>query len=167
MLRMLRSAVAVSSRIATGVRAMSTSAVSKSDAKPSKADMNEVFKDNAAPRRRNAYSVNRVELIGGVSDEPRKLVAKNGKDYVILNVITNNTTKLPGGEVVETADRHSVTVFGKAADFVERNVTKGTRVVVHGRLHQSGGKLKEDGTYSQRQTNIHAEMVTPLARSTN
>ncbi|GMT17798.1 hypothetical protein PFISCL1PPCAC_9095, partial [Pristionchus fissidentatus] len=161
--RMLRSALSVSGRVASsGVRALSNSSVA--NAKPSKEEVSEVFQDNAASSRRHAFSLNRVELIGGVAEMPRKMVAKNGKDYVMFNVITNLRNKTSTGEVVDRADRHSVTAFGRLAEIVEEKVAKGTRVLVHGRLHQSGGVLQEDGNRTPRQTYVQAETVQLLAK---
>ena len=68
-----------------------------------------------------------------------------------------------GGEEIETKERHSITAFGKLAQVVEKNLDKGSRVLIHGRLHNAGGLLQENGERTPRQVYIHAEMITPLA----
>ncbi|GMR40870.1 hypothetical protein PMAYCL1PPCAC_11065, partial [Pristionchus mayeri] len=158
---MFRSVVAVSSRVATGARALSTSAVSK--AAPTNAEVEEVFKDRT-PQRRHAYSLNRVELLGGVAATPKRLVAKNGNDYLLFNVITNHSTRTASGEFFDQTDMHTVTVFGRQVDDVEAKVDKGSRVLVHGRLRTFGGQLKEDGSRAPRQTSIQAESVQVMAK---
>lgn len=117
-------------------------------------------------------SVNRVEILGGVAETPVLRTARNGNSFSVFSVITNN--KSAGG--VETIDRHHITAFGKTAEYVTNNITKGcvciflmfalgTRVLVLGQLHYTGGNLQDDGTRTPRQTHIHANLVQPIAKS--
>ncbi|GMS87476.1 hypothetical protein PENTCL1PPCAC_9651, partial [Pristionchus entomophagus] len=163
--RMLRSAVAVSSRVAAGVRTLSTSVVCKD--RPSRTEVDEVFKDRSQAPRKQGFSLNRVELVGGVAADPRKHVARNGKDYILFNLITNSSTTNRDGERFDQMEVHTISAFGKQAEYVERTIQKGTRVMVHGHLHQYGGVVKEDGTRTPRQTSIIADTVAPLARASD
>ncbi|GMS87491.1 hypothetical protein PENTCL1PPCAC_9666, partial [Pristionchus entomophagus] len=163
--RMLRSAVAVSSHVAAGVRTLSTSVVCKD--RPARTEVDEVFKDKTQAPRRQGFSFNRVELVGGVSEEPSKKVAKNGKDYITFKMITNSSTTRADGERFDHIDKHLITVAGKTAEYVERNIQKGTRVMVLGRLSSTGGRVQEDGTTSPVKTTVFAETVMPLARASD
>ncbi|VDK42381.1 unnamed protein product [Anisakis simplex] len=139
--------------------------VSKQQQQPSKDDIDQLFSasDDSKTRRRHAFSINRVELIGGVSDEPIQRVARSGSDYVTFNMITNMEFRRPDGERNDQSEMHSISVFGRAAEFVMRNVQKGTRVFVSGRLHYQP-MTREDGTRMGRMATINAETVQPLAK---
>ncbi|KAK5976935.1 hypothetical protein GCK32_007110, partial [Trichostrongylus colubriformis] len=124
-----------------------------------------LFAENPTQERRgNAYSLNRVEIIGGVANDPVYKTAKNDRPYAILNVITNSRQRLANGEFREQSERHTVTAFGRTAEFVANNIKRGQRVLVNARLHYTGGQLDEQGIRSPRQTHLHAETVQPLAR---
>lgn len=42
--------------------------------------------------------MNRVEIVGGVANDPVFKTAKNDRPYAILNVITNSRLRLANGE---------------------------------------------------------------------
>ncbi|MFH4979783.1 hypothetical protein AB6A40_006492 [Gnathostoma spinigerum] len=132
---------------------------------PSKADVDELFSESAdepAFRRRHAFSLNRVELIGGLSDDPVTRVARTGTPYAAFNVITNREYRNQSGEQMNETERHAVCVFGRAANFVTRVMHKGTRVYLTGRLHYNSIE-RDDGT-RMRIPVVLAEIVQPLAR---
>ncbi|PIO58437.1 hypothetical protein TELCIR_20129, partial [Teladorsagia circumcincta] len=62
------------------------------------------------------------------------------------------------------SERHTITAFGRTAEFVANNIKKGQRVLVNARLHYTGGQLDDQGVRSPRHTHLHAETVQPLAR---
>ncbi|KAK6054571.1 single-strand binding family protein [Cooperia oncophora] len=145
-------------------RSFSVSA-SMSAEQPTKKEVEALFAENAPQERRgNAYSLNRVEIIGGVANDPVFKTAKNDRPYAMLNVITNSRQRLANGEYREQTERHTITAFGRTAEFVANNIKKGQRVLVNARLHYTGGLLNEEGVRSPRQTHLHAETVQPLAR---
>ncbi|KJH46495.1 single-strand binding family protein [Dictyocaulus viviparus] len=123
-----------------------------------------LFADNPQERRGNAFSMNRVEIIGGVANDPVSRTAKNDRPYALLNVITNSRLRLANGEYRDQIERHTVTAFGKTAEFVANNIRKGQRVLINAKLHYSGGTLDGQGVRTPRQTHIHAENIQPLAR---
>lgn len=132
---------------------------------PTKKEVEALFAENPQERRGNAFSMNRVEIIGGVANDPVYKTAKNDRPYAILNVITNSRHRLPSGEYRDQTERHTITTFGKTAEFVSNNIRRGHRVLVNARLHYTGGQLDENGVRSPRQTHLHAETVQPLARA--
>uniref|UniRef100_A0A0K0CZ86 Single-stranded DNA-binding protein n=1 Tax=Angiostrongylus cantonensis TaxID=6313 RepID=A0A0K0CZ86_ANGCA len=123
-----------------------------------------LFADSPQERRANAFSMNRVEIVGGVASDPVCKVAKNDRSYALLNVITNSRFRLANGEYRDQIERHKITAFGKTAEFVANNIKKGQRVLINARLHYSGGTLDDQGVRTPRQTHIHAENIQPLAR---
>uniref|UniRef100_A0A1I7UUZ2 Single-strand binding protein n=1 Tax=Caenorhabditis tropicalis TaxID=1561998 RepID=A0A1I7UUZ2_9PELO len=110
-------------------------------------------------------SVNKVELVGGVALDPLFKEAKNGKPYLLFNIITNSYHKLQDGSTLDNTERHSVTVFGKQAEILSKTIKKGSRLMVSGRLHYSGGQKDEQGNRTPRNTYIIANNVQPLARA--
>lgn len=109
------------------------------------------------------YSVNKVELVGGVALDPLFKKAKNDKPYLLFNIITNSFYKQADGNTIDQVnffktrisssylfqtERHAVTVFGKQAESLSKIIKKGSRLMVQGRLHYSGGvKDEQVGLY--------------------
>lgn len=83
--------------------------------------------------------VNNVTLIGRVGDVP-KVRKVNEKAVARLSLATSETYKDGNGEKKETTEWHSVTVFGKLADIVERYVGKGSLLYAEGKLHYGSYK---------------------------
>ncbi|ETN80452.1 hypothetical protein RB195_009418 [Necator americanus] len=131
---------------------------------PTKKEVEALFAEQPQERRGNAYSMNRVEIVGGVANDPVFKTAKNDRPYSIINVITNSRLRLGNGEYKDQTERHTITAFGRTAEFVAKNIKKGQRVLINGRLHYTGGQLDDQGVRSPRQTHIHAETIQPLAR---
>ncbi|KAH7722637.1 MTSS-1 protein [Aphelenchoides avenae] len=163
MLRSCSSLLATASRLA-GSRTIASSASRLQE------DRFELFNKggnedpDAAPRRRRAPSINRVELLGGVADTPALRVAKDGNEFLTFNMYTNVYYKKANGELVEQREMHTVTGFGPIVKRVQKNVHRGTRVFVQGRLHYFGGGLRDDGTRGQRTASITAEVIEPIAK---
>ncbi|VDM49905.1 unnamed protein product [Toxocara canis] len=137
-----------------------------SKVQPSKEDVDQLFSagDDAKTKRRHAFSLNRVELIGGVAEDPLQRVTRSGADYVTFNMITNLEFRRQDGERGDQSELHSISVFGRAGEFVLRNVHKGgTRVFVSGRLHYQA-MTRDDGARMGRMATINAETVQPLAK---
>uniref|UniRef100_A0A0K0FGF9 Single-stranded DNA-binding protein, mitochondrial (inferred by orthology to a C. elegans protein) n=1 Tax=Strongyloides venezuelensis TaxID=75913 RepID=A0A0K0FGF9_STRVS len=88
--------------------------------------------NNAVKNR--AYSMNQVQLIGGVTQDPITKISATSNEYCVLKVATNINYKKANGETVVYTDFHDVYVFRGSASFVKNNVKKGHRVFVTGRL---------------------------------
>uniref|UniRef100_A0A915BTR3 Telomerase reverse transcriptase n=1 Tax=Parascaris univalens TaxID=6257 RepID=A0A915BTR3_PARUN len=132
---------------------------------PSKEDVDQLFStvDETKNKRKHAFSMNRVELIGGVAEAPIQRVTRSGGDYVTFNMITNAEFRRQDGERSDQSELHSISVFGRAGDFVLRNIQKGTRVFVSGRIHYQT-MTRDDGARMGRMATINAEVVQPLAK---
>lgn len=96
-------------------------------------------------------SVNKVIIIGNAGKDPEVSFAGQVK-IVNLSVATAERFKDRNGEKQERTEWHSVSFFGKAADFVEEYVKKGSQVFIEGKLHYS---RKDDRYY----TTINAERI--------
>ncbi|CAB3402054.1 unnamed protein product [Caenorhabditis bovis] len=157
----------VSSVAQSTVRCMSMTARLSSE-KPLAKEVDDLFAEKPSgdshQHRRHAYSINKVELVGGVAMDPLYKIGKNDKPFLLFNIITNHSFKLPDGTFNDQTERHAVTVFGKQAEALSKTIKKGSRLFVTGRLHYSGGQKDEQGNRSPRNTHIIASSVQPLAR---
>ncbi|EPB76230.1 single-strand binding family protein [Ancylostoma ceylanicum] len=117
---MLRTTSCVSRLVS---RTLSFSAARAAE-QPTKKEVEALFAENPQERRGNAYSMNRVEIVGGVANDPVFKTAKNDRPYTILNVITNSRLRLASGEFRDQSERHTITAFGRTAEFVAKNIKK-------------------------------------------
>lgn len=80
--------------------------------------------------------MNKVILIGNVGRDPER----KGQKVLSFSLATTESgyTKTDGTKVEDRTEWHSVTVFDtKTANFVEKYVRKGSRLIVEGRIHYS------------------------------
>lgn len=98
--------------------------------------------------------MNRIELLGGVADDPVEKATRNGHPYMALNMFTNVEYRKPDGSFDENVELHSVIVFGGLMNYVRRNVQRGNRIFVTGRLHYSGGPDQGFGSRIPRTASI-------------
>ncbi|CAI5444352.1 unnamed protein product [Caenorhabditis angaria] len=144
-------------------RLFSTSRLVASEIKTQKA-VNDLFSEQPEEKRRHAFSINKVELVGGVAVDPIYRTGKNNKSYLLFNLITNHSFKTHDGNYVDQTERHTVTVFGNRAEELFKSIKKGNRLNVQGRLHYSGGQKDEAGNRTQRNTYIIANHVEHVTR---
>ena len=79
-------------------------------------------------------SLNKIFLIGNCGSDPDVRVLQGGAKVAKVNVATTERYKDKAGDVKEQTEWHYVTVWGKAADFVEKYVRKGMTVFVEGKV---------------------------------
>lgn len=109
-------------------------------------------------------SLNQVQLIGFVGDEPKPITTRSGKSMVSLTLATTDREiKRQDGTVIpERTEWHNITVFGRTADFVRQYVHKGAQLFVQGSIH-SRTFDKNDGTKGYI-TEITADIIQMLDR---
>ena len=80
-------------------------------------------------------SVNKVILLGNVGKEPEIRDSQSGK-FATLTLATTDKgwTRQDGSQDPEKTEWHSLVVFGKQAEVVEKYVGKGMRLYVEGKL---------------------------------
>lgn len=76
-------------------------------------------------------SVNKVILIGFVGADPE--IRYPEKDHV-LATISLATSEQKGNPPFEVTEWHRLVMFGKAAEFAEKYIRKGTKLYVEGKL---------------------------------
>ncbi|KAI6174181.1 Single-stranded DNA-binding protein, mitochondrial [Aphelenchoides besseyi] len=116
-------------------------------------------------RRRRSVNLNRVELLGGVANDPVERTGRTGTPYCTFDMFTNVEYKRNDGSFEERVELHNILVFGGMANYVIKNIQRGTRVFVSGRLHYTGGNLGVAGQRLPRTACIVAELAQPIAKS--
>ena len=106
-------------------------------------------------------TVNRVELLGRVGIDPEMTYTPNGTAVTRLRLATDRYRRNGQSDV----DWHTVVVWGKQGEAVNRYVSKGQRVYVAGRLAQNSW----DGDDGRRRhsTEVHAQEVVFLDHTSN
>ncbi len=81
---------------------------------------------------------NSVQLIGHVGQEPEIKNLEAVKKLANISIATNEVYYRENGDKVEKTEWHRVTAWGKAAEIIEKYVTKGKEVAIEGKLtHRS------------------------------
>ena len=85
-----------------------------------------------------AKSLNKVQLIGNVGNDPEIKSFDGGKKVANFTIATNESYKNEKGEKVDQTEWHKVVAWGKTAEIIEKFVTKGKEVAIEGKLtHRS------------------------------
>ncbi|MCM1438995.1 MAG: single-stranded DNA-binding protein [Roseburia sp.] len=109
-------------------------------------------------------SLNQVQLIGFVGDEPKIIPTRSGKTMTSLTLATTDREikRQDGSVIPERTEWHNITIFGHSAEFVKNYVHKGAQLFVQGSIH-SRTFDKQDGTKGYI-TEITADIVQLLDR---
>ncbi len=79
-------------------------------------------------------SINRVVLIGRLTQDPELRALPSGTAVCSLRIACNTSRKDPEGEYQEKPNYFNVSAFGGLGESVSRYMRKGSRVAVDGRL---------------------------------
>lgn len=100
---------------------------------------------------------NKAVVIGNITRDPELKSLPSGSAVCSFSVATNRTWKEKSGEKKEAVEFHNIVVFGKQAENVKSFMTKGSQVLVEGRL-QTRSWDGQDGKKNYR-TEIVADTV--------
>ena len=89
--------------------------------------------------------LNRVELVGRLTREVEVTHTKGGMEIGKMGLAVSRKYKLKSGELQEETLFINVTVWGKTALYCGEHMTKGTPVLVEGRLTMSEWEDKKTG----------------------
>ena len=78
---------------------------------------------------------NKVQLIGHLGAAPEIKNLENGNSMAKMSIATNDTYKNAKGEKVTDTQWHSVVAWGKTAEIAGKYLTKGSEVMIEGRLN--------------------------------
>lgn len=79
-------------------------------------------------------NLNRVILIGNLTRDPEMRFTPSGTNVTNFGLAVNRRYTNKAGEKVDSADFFNIVCWGKLAELVSQNITKGTPVAVDGRL---------------------------------
>ena len=106
-------------------------------------------------------SLNKVQLIGNLTDAPEIRETPNGKKVASFSVATNRTWKDASGSKQEAVEYHRIVAWSGLAEIAEKYMEKGKKVYVEGRLETKSWEA-EDGT-KRYKTEIVADEVILLS----
>lgn len=79
-------------------------------------------------------SVNKIILLGNVTRDPQLKATQNGQSVVTFGLATNRVWKDQNGVKQSLAEFHNLVAWGKLAEFIAQNVTKGKPLFIEGYL---------------------------------
>jgi len=79
-------------------------------------------------------SVNKTIIIGNVTREPEAKTMPNGQKVVTFSVATNKEWTTKAGDEKSMTEYHSVVVWAKLAELVEKYLVKGKYIYIEGYL---------------------------------
>jgi len=77
---------------------------------------------------------NKVQLIGHLGNDPIIRTTSTGTNYTVLRLATNDLFKNKAGEWVEEVQWHTLVVWGKQNNTIEKKCSRGTKLMVEGKL---------------------------------
>lgn len=101
-------------------------------------------------------NLNKVFIIGNLTRDPELRSLLSGASVVNFSVATNRIWKDQQGQKQEQVEFHNVVAFGRQAEIINQYLTKGSMVMVEGRLQTRN--WEKDGVKHYR-TEIVAESV--------
>ncbi len=104
--------------------------------------------------------LNRVMLIGRLTQDPEVRTTPAGQSVATLKVVTNRAWTDQQGVKQERAEFHSCVLWGRLADVAGQYLTKGQRIYVEGRV-ETRDWTGQDGVKRYR-TEIIAENMIML-----
>ncbi|MFA4890408.1 MAG: single-stranded DNA-binding protein [Candidatus Paceibacterota bacterium] len=102
-------------------------------------------------------NLNKVFIIGNLTRDPELKTLPSGTAVASFGVATNRVWKDQSGQKKEDVQFHNIVVFGRQAETVSQYLTKGSSVLVEGRI-QTRNWDAQDGSKKSK-TEIVAERV--------
>lgn len=105
-------------------------------------------------------NINTVVIAGRTTKDPEIKVTPSGTAVLSLSLAVNDTKKNAQGEWEEIANFFDCVLFGERAERIAQYITKGSKLVVNGRLHQDRWQA-QDGTNRSRVSIIVQDIELP------
>ena len=109
-----------------------------------------------------ARSLNKVQLIGNLTQDPEIRQTPSGQSVSSVTVATNRRWTGSSGETQEKAEFHNIVLWGKLAEIAGQYLRKGSKVYIEGRLETRSWEA-QDGT-KRYKTEVVAEKVILIDR---
>jgi single-strand DNA-binding protein len=79
-------------------------------------------------------NLNKAFVLGNVTRDPEVRSMPNGNQVTNFSIATNRVWKDAQGQKKEEAEFHNIVCYGKLADITSRYLTKGSLVLIEGRI---------------------------------
>lgn len=109
-----------------------------------------------------SFNVNKVILVGNLTRDPELRYTSTGLGVANFSLATNRSVKKDEG-YVDVPSFHRVVVWGKLGEFAGKNLFKGDKVYIEGRLETKSYTSKDGQPKSS--TEVIAEQVIPFQRT--
>jgi len=107
--------------------------------------------------------MNKVFISGNLGANPEVKDTKSGTKVVNLSVATNERNRQPDGTYKDHTEWHQVVVFGKQAETCGRYLSKGSKVIVEGKLRTRKYTTRDNQERTARE--IIADRVEFVSRA--
>jgi len=109
-------------------------------------------------------NLNKVFILGNVTRDPETKALPSGQSLTSFGIATNRFYTANSGEKKQDVEFHNVVAFGRLADIASRYLTKGSLLLVEGRLKTRNW---QDAAGAKRsRTEIIAENIQLAPKST-
>ncbi len=102
-------------------------------------------------------NLNKVYLIGRLTADPILKVTPNNTQVTSFSLATNRTWKDKDGQKQDSTEFHNIVAWGKQAEIISKFMTKGSLLMVEGRLQTRAWDDKQG--QKRKTTEIVAESV--------
>ena len=102
---------------------------------------------------------NTVSLIGNLGVDPEFKTLEGGNTLARFSVATNESYKDKKGEWVTTTQWHNIIAWGKTAELSNKLLTKGTEVLLEGKLQNDTYTTKEGEKRYKTEINLRGFLV--------
>jgi single-strand DNA-binding protein len=93
-----------------------------------------------------AEGLNKVMLIGNLGRDPELRYTQSGQAILNLRIATNESFQNRDGERQERTEWHSVIIWGKRGEGLNKVLSKGSQLFIEGRLQTRSWEDKEGKT---------------------
>lgn len=102
---------------------------------------------------------NSVRLTGYLGSDPETRMYAEDKTLAKVSLATHERFRNNEGEWVTDTQWHSLTFWGKLAEYVEKNLTKGSEISIEGRLVNRSYVDKEEITRYVTEITVHEMLL--------
>lgn len=108
-----------------------------------------------------SFGINCVTISGNLTADPELRTTPGGMDILRLGIAYNGRKKNQNGDWEDQAHFFDITYFGGTATWLANNLSKGSGVVVKGRLEQRKWQDKESGQNRYAVSIVGDDIVVP------
>jgi single-strand DNA-binding protein len=101
--------------------------------------------------------LNKVIIVGRMTADPQLRTTPGGQPVTTIGVATNRTWTDKNGQKQEESEFHNVVLWGRQAEIASQFLTKGSTVLIEGRLRTRSWTDKQGG--QRRTTEIMSERM--------